>query len=65
MLTRILLHSRFFYFILLVTSFTAYSQLKDQPDVTGLSNEWSITFNGGLGLNTEGKTGHKISFETA
>lgn len=65
MLTRILFVSRFFYFILLVSSFTNYSQYSTPPQVTGLPGDWSITFNAGLGLSTLGKTGHKISFETA
>ncbi len=65
MLTRILLQSRFFYFILLVTSFSNYSQYNTPPHVTGLPGDWSISYNAGIGLNTEGKAGHKISFETA
>lgn len=63
MLTRILL-SRFFCFILLVTSFTNYSQEIFEPEVNNLPGDWSITFNAGLGLNTLGKAGHKLSFET-
>lgn len=65
MLTRILLHSRFFYFILLVTSFTNYSQKIFEPEVTPLPGDWSMSYNAGIGLNAEGKVGHKLSFEAA
>jgi len=65
MLTRILFVSRFFYFILLVSSFTNYSQKTFEPEENPLPGDWSITFNAGLGLSTLGKAGHKISFETA
>jgi hypothetical protein len=64
MLTRILFLSRFFYFILLVTAFTNYSQYKIHPQVTGLTGTWSISYNAGIGLNTLGKAVQKISFET-
>ena len=63
MLTRILLR-RFFCFTLLITSFTIYSQQHNTPpQVTGLTGDWSITYNAGIGLNTLGKAGHKISLE--
>lgn len=65
MLTRILFISRFFRFILLVTTFTNYSQYNTAPQVSGLPGDWSIAFNAGLGLNTLGKAGHKTSFETS
>lgn len=64
MLTRILLRL-FFCFTLLINSLTIYSQQHNTPpQVTGLTGDWSITYNAGLGLNTLGKAGHKISFET-